>query len=190
MFFQVSPVLLEGLILTEREHFSGGLVEWPSSCPCSLRNPVTWSKKEVTSSWCHSTSFWPREQKVSWSGISAKDCNLEVKHTNSLLCVHSARVCTCGTAASYRLSSDIMKLPPYAPLERFQSQPDISTDPVYFCSFLFTYGNVCTEQWIRFQNETKQKKDKPLCLWRSISTFLPALILHLGKAYLLLYVKS
>lgn len=45
------------VILTERAHFLGGLLESPSSCPCSPRNPVTWSKKEDTSNWCHSTSF-------------------------------------------------------------------------------------------------------------------------------------
>jgi len=45
------------LILTDRAHFLGGLLESPSSCPCSPRNPVTWSKKEDTSNWCHSTSF-------------------------------------------------------------------------------------------------------------------------------------
>lgn len=103
------------LTLTEREHFWGGLLEWPSSWPCSLRNPVTWSKKEVTSNWCHSTSFWPRVQKAS-NKISAKRCSLVVKHTNSLL-----QESVWGTAASHRLPPDNYGASSFHPLEKGQT---------------------------------------------------------------------
>lgn len=121
MFLQVSPALGDlggsspkSLTLTEREHFWGGLLEWPSSWPCSPRNPVTWSKKEVTSNWCHSTSFWPREQKVASSRISAQRCSLVVKHTNPLQ--QESLFEELQLPTGYHLI--IMELPPSAPLKR------------------------------------------------------------------------
>lgn len=120
-FLQASPALggLGGsspsfLTLTEREHFWGGLLEWPSSWPCSLRNPVTWSKKEVTSNWCHSTSFWPKEQKVPSNRSSAKRCSSVVKHTNSLL--QESLFEELQLPTGYHLI--IMQLPPSTPLNR------------------------------------------------------------------------
>lgn len=152
--FQVTPVLLEGLTLTEREHFWGGLVEWPSSCPCSLRNPVTWSKKDVTSSWCHSTSFWPREQKVSQNIISVQDHSLAGKHTHSLLSVFMELQVPTG----FHLR--IIKIPLSTPSKRFQPRTDANTDPVYFHSFLLYVGTRAQNGELCFQRKKRQNTKK------------------------------